>query len=102
MDDGIHLACGNSDRTRYDRTTVTWDQASARILELLNAGVYLSPAELNQAQDKAMGDAANALILTARDFSDEGRTQGYFPLTREIYDKLVGFPDCVSSMVEQA
>lgn len=102
MEDGIHLACGNSVRTGYDRTTVTWKQASERILELLNTGTYLSPAELEQAQDKALSDMANALLMTARDLSEEGRAQGYFSMTREIYDKLIGFPDCVSSIVEQA
>ena len=102
MEDGIHLAQGNSVGSGYDRTTVSWEQASVRILELLNAGTFLSQAELDQAQDKAMHDMANALLLTARDLTGEGRTQGYFHLTNEIYDKLIGFPDCVSSMMEQA
>lgn len=102
MEDGIHLACGNSVRTGYARTTVTWEQASVRILELLNAGTYLSPAELEQAQNKAMHDMADAIILTARDLSEEGHAQGYFPLVREIYDRLIGFPDCTKELVEQA
>lgn len=41
LEDGIHLARGNSVLSGYDRTTVAWEQASARILELLNAGTYL-------------------------------------------------------------
>jgi len=102
MDDGIHLACGNSVRSGYNRTTVSWEQASAQILELLNTGTYLSLSELEQAQNKAMHDMADAIILTARDLSDEGRAQGYFPLVREIYDRLIGFPDCTKELVEQA
>lgn len=46
MEGGIHLAQGDSIRTGYSRTTVTWEQASARILELLEAGTYLSASEL--------------------------------------------------------
>lgn len=102
MEDGIHLACGNSVRSGYNRTTVSWEQASARILELLNAGTYLSPSELEQAQNKAMHDMADAILLSARDLSDEGHAQGYFPLVREIYDRLIGFPDCTKELVEQA
>ena len=102
QEDGIHLAQGNSIRTGYARTTVSWEQASARILELLNAGAYLSPSELEQAQNKAMHDMAGAILLTARDLSEEGCAQGYFPLVREIYDRLIGFPDCTKELVEQA
>ena len=35
LEDGIHLAQGDSVRTGYSKTMVTWEQASARILNLL-------------------------------------------------------------------
>ncbi len=54
MEDGIHLAQGDSIRTGHCRTTVTWEQASARILELLEAGTYLSAAELEQAREHTL------------------------------------------------
>lgn len=38
LEDGIHLVQGDSVHTGYSKTVVTWEQASARILELLEAG----------------------------------------------------------------
>ncbi|MET0017973.1 DEAD/DEAH box helicase family protein [Oscillibacter sp.] len=101
-EDGIQLAEGNSVRTGYSRTTVTWKNASARILELLNAGTYLSPAELEQAQDKALNDMADALIYTARDLSETGRSQSFLQKTCTIYDQVHIFPDCTNALAEQA
>lgn len=101
-EDGIQLAEGNSVRTGHSRTTTTWKQASARILELLNAGTYLSPAELEQAQDKALNDMADALIYTARDLSETGRSQSFLQKTCAIYDQVHIFPDCANALAEQA
>ncbi len=102
MDDGIHLAQGSSIRTGYAKTTVTWEQASVRILELLNEGAYLSPAELAQAPGAAMHEMADSLIMIARDLSEEGQAQGWFPLTREVYERKHIFPDCTDALAEQA
>ena len=101
-ENGIQLAEGNSVRTGHSRTTVTWEQASTRILELLNAGTYLSPAELEQAWDKALNNMAVALIYTARDLSDVGREQGFLQKTCAIYDKVFIFPDCTNALAQQA
>ena len=73
LEDGIHLAQGNSIRTGYSKTMVTWEQASARILELLEAGTYLSASELAQAPDKVLHEAMDALLMTARDLNEDGR-----------------------------
>lgn len=102
MEDGIHLARGSSVRTGYDRTTVTWEQASARILELLNAGTYLSQAELEQVPDKALREMANALIFTARDLTEEGRAQGLLAQTLAVYDERRAFPDCTNALADRA
>ncbi len=99
MDDGIYLARGNSVRTDYDRTTVTWERASARILELLNAGVYLSPAELGQAWNKALGDMADGLLMTARELTAEARETGQFAQTLAIHDKPMGYPELEKELV---
>ena len=73
LEDGIHLAQGDSIRTGYSKTVVTWEQASARILELLEAGTYLSASELAQAPDKVLHEAMDAMLMTARDLNEEGR-----------------------------
>ena len=99
MEDGIHLAQGDSVRTGHCRTTVTWEQASARILELLEAGTYLSALELEQAQDKVLLEMGDALLMTARDLAQEGRAQGLFPQTLAIHDQRKGYPELDEDMV---
>ena len=99
MEDGIHLAQGDSVRTGYSKTVVTWEQASARILELLDAGTYLSASELAQAPDKVLHEAMDALLMTARDLNEEGRGQGLFPQTLAIHDQHKGYPELDEDMV---
>ena len=99
MEDGIHLAQGDSIRTGYSKTVVTWEQASARILELLEAGTYLSASELAQAPDKVLHEAMDALLMTARDLNKEGRARGLFPQTLAIHDQRKGYPELDEDMV---
>jgi len=99
LEDGIHLAQGDSIRTGYSKTVITWEQASARILELLDAGTYLSASELAQAPDKVLHEAMDALLMTARDLSEEGRKQGLFPQTLTIHDQRKGYPELDEDMV---
>ena len=99
MEDGIHLAQGDSVRTGYSKTVVTWEQASARILELLEAGTYLSASELAQAPDKVLHEAMDALLMTARDLTKEGRDMGLLPQTLAIHDQHKGYPELDEDMV---
>ena len=99
MEDGIHLAQGDSIRTGYSKTVVTWEQVSTRILELLEVGTYLSAAELEQAPDKVLHEAMEALLMTARDLNEEGRAQGLFPQTLAIHDQHKGYPELNDDMV---
>ena len=99
LEDGIRLAQGDSVRTGYSKTVVTWEQASARILELLDAGTYLSASELAQAPDKVLHEAMDALLMTARDLNEEGRAQGLFPQTLAIHDQHKGYPELDEDMV---
>ena len=99
LEDGVHLAQGNSVRTGYSKTVVSWEQASARILELLEAGTYLSASELAQAPDKVLHEAMDALLMTARDLNEDGRAQGLFPQTLAIHDQHKGYPELDEDMV---
>ena len=99
MEDGIHLAQGDSVRTGYSPTVVTWERASARILELLEAGTYLSAAELEQAPDKVLSEMADALLMTARELTKEGREKGLFPQTLAIHDQHKGYPELDADVV---
>lgn len=99
MEDGIHLAQGDSIRTGYSKTVVTWEQTSARILELLETGTYLSVSELAQAPDKVLHEAMDALLMTARDLTKEGRDMGLLPQTLAIHDQHKGYPELDEDMV---
>ena len=99
LEDGIHLAQGDSIRTGYSKTVASWEQASARILELLDAGTYLSASELAQAPDKVLHEAMDALLMTARDLTKEGRDMGLLPQTLAIHDQHKGYPELDEDMV---
>ena len=99
LEDGIHLAQGDSVRTGYSKTVVTWGLAAGRILGLLRAGIYLSASELAQAPDKVLHEAMDALLMTARDLNEEGRAQGLFPQTLTIHDQHKGYPELDEDMV---
>ena len=99
MEDGIHLAQGDNTRTGHSRTTVTWEQASARILELLETGMYLSAAELEQAQDKVLLEMGDALLMTARDLTEEGRKRGLCAQTLAIHDQRKSYPELADDVV---
>ena len=99
MEDGIHLAQGDSIRTGHSRTTVTWEQVSARILELLEAGTYLSEAELEQAREHTLLEMAEELMLTVREVTEEGRRKGLFAQTLAIHDQRKSYPELADDVV---
>ena len=99
QEDGIHLAQGDSVRTGYSKTVVSWGLAAGRILGLLRAGIYLSAAELVQAPDKVLHEAMDALLMTARDLTKEGRDMGLLPQTLAIHDQHKGYPELDEDMV---
>lgn len=99
MEDSIHLAQGDSIRTGHSRTTVTWEQVSARILELLEAGTYLSAAELEQAREHTLLEMAEELMLTVREVTEEGRRKGLFAQTLAIHDQRKSYPELADDVV---
>ena len=99
LEDGIHLAQGDSVRTGYSKTVVSWGLAAGRILGQLRAGIYLSAAELTQAPDKVLHEAMDALLMTARDLTKEGRDMGLLPQTLAIHDQHKGYPELDEDMV---
>ena len=78
---------------------VSWGLAAGRILGLLRAGIYLSAAELTQAPDKVLHEAMDALLMTARDLTKEGRDMGLLPQTLAIHDQHKGYPELDEDMV---
>ena len=99
MEDGIHLAQGDSIRTGHCRTTVSWEQASARILELLETGTYLSAAELEQAREHTLLEMAEELMLTVRELTEEGRRKGLCAQALAIHDQRKSYPELADDVV---
>ena len=97
--DGIHLAQGDSIRTGHSRTTVTWEQVSARILELLETGTYLSAAELEQAREHTLLEMAEELMLTVRELTEEGRRKGLCAQALAIHDQRKSYPELADDVV---
>lgn len=78
---------------------MTWEQASARILELLEAGTYLSAAELEQAREHTLLEMAEELMLTVRELTEEGRRKGLFAQTLVIHDQRKSYPELAEDVV---
>lgn len=98
--DGITLAEGDSVRRGANRNTLSYEDCTQRILELLQDGHYLSQSEMASAYDTALKECANSLLLTARDLSHEGMEQGYFSKTLAIYEEHRSFPACADNLAE--
>ena len=75
--DGIHIAPGRS--AEYVRTAqvIAWQDAAARISELMDSGAYSSNVELAEAGQHERMQLAQALWYLKHDLSDEAREQGY-------------------------
>ena len=97
--DGIHIAPGRS--AEYVRTAqvIAWQDAVARISQLMDSGAYASNVELAEAGQHERMQLAQALWYLKHDLSDEAREQGYL----SCMDTLRGgsFPDETARLAEQ-
>ena len=97
--DGIHIAPGRS--AEYVRTAqvIAWQDAAARISQLMDSGAYVSNVELAEAGQHERMQLAQALWYLKHDLSDEAREQGYL----SCMDALRGgsFPDETARLAEQ-
>ena len=97
--DGIHIAPGRS--AEYVRTAqvIAWQDAAARISQLMDSGAYASNVELAEAGQHERMQLAQALWYLKHDLSDEAREQGYL----SCMDTLRGgsFPDETARLAEQ-
>ena len=88
--EGIRIAEGESAR-RSSAALIPWEQAAARIRELLDLGRYMPQSELDQVDHHEVNVLADRLLLMFRDIEDEDKR--FFPSLRAIYDKPGGFPE---------
>ena len=97
--DGIHIAPGRS--AEYVRTAqvITWQDAAARISQLMDSGAYASNVELAEAGQHERMQLAQALWYLKHDLSDEAREQGYLSCMDTL--RGGGFSDETARLAEQ-
>ena len=88
--EGIRIAKGESVQ-RSSAALIPWEQAAARIRELLDLGRYMPQSELDQVDRHEVNALADRLLLMFRDIEDEDKR--FFPSLRAVYDKPGGFPE---------
>ena len=90
--EGIRIAQGESAQ-RSSATLIPWEQAAARIRELLDLGRYMPQSELDQVDGYERQQRAAQLWYLRQDFAEGTADAGYLPTVNAIYGKNHGFPE---------
>ena len=97
--DGIHIAPGRSAEYVRSAQVITWQDAAARISQLMDSGAYASNVELAEAGQHERMQLAQALWYLKHDLSDEAREQGYLSCMDTL--RGGGFPDETARLAER-
>ena len=97
--DGIHIAPGRSAEYVRSAQVIAWQDAAARISQLMDSGAYASNVELAEAGQHERMQLAQALWYLKHDLSDEAREQGYLSCMDAL--RGGGFPDETARLAEQ-
>ena len=97
--DGIHIAPGRSAEYVRSAQVIAWQNAAARISQLMDSGAYASNVELAEAGQHERMQLAQALWYLKHDLSDEAREQGYLSCMDTL--RGGGFPDETARLAEQ-
>ena len=95
--DGIHIAPGRSAEHVRSAQVIAWQNAAARISELMDSGAYASNVELAEAGQHERMQLAQALWYLKHDLSDEAREQGYLSCMDTL--RGGGFPDETARLI---
>lgn len=97
--DGIHIAPGRSAEHVRSAQVIAWQDAAARISQLMDSGAYASNVELAEAGQHERMQLAQALWYLKHDLSDEAREQGYLSCMDTL--RGGGFPDETERLAER-
>ena len=97
--DSIHIAPGRSAEHIRSAQVIAWQDAAARISQLMDSGAYASNVELAEAGQHERMLLAQALWYLKHDLSDEAREQGYLSCMDTL--RGGGFPDETARLAEQ-
>ena len=90
--EGIRIAQGESAQ-RSSATLIPWEQAAARIRELLDLVRYMPQSELDRVEGYERQQRAAQLWYLRQDFAEGTADAGYLPTVNAIYGKNHGFPE---------
>lgn len=88
----IRIAQGESAQ-RSSATIIPWEQAAARIRELLDLGRYMPQSELNRVDGYERQQRASQLWYLRQDFAEGTADAGFLPTVNTIYNTHQGFPE---------
>ena len=98
-DDGIHIAPGRSAEHIHSAQVIAWQDAAARISELLEQGEYTANVELAEAPGHERAELAQAVWYLRHDLSDEAAAHGYLSCLSDM--RGGGFPDETARLAER-
>lgn len=90
--EGIRIAQGESAQ-RSSATLISWEQAAARIRELLDLGRYMPQSELDRVDEYERQQRAAQLWYLRQDFAEGTADAGYLSTVNAIYNTHQGFPE---------
>ena len=98
-EDGIHIANGDAARYLTSAKVVGWQEAAARISELLEQGEYATNVELAEAPGHERTELAQAVWYLRQDLSEKARAQGYLSYLSDM--RGGGFPEETARLAER-
>ena len=98
-EDGIHIANGDAARYLTSAKVVSWQDAAARISELLEQGEYATNVELAEAPGHERTELAQAVWYLRQDLSEKARAQDYLSCLLDM--RGGGFPEETARLAER-
>ena len=98
-EDGIHIANGDAARYLTSAKVVSWQEAAARISELLEQGEYAANVELAEAPGHERAELAQSIWYLRQDLSEKAREQGYLSCLSDM--RGGGFPEETARLAER-
>ena len=98
-EDGIHIANGDAARYLTSAKVVSWQEAAARISELLEQGEYAANVELAEAPGHERAELAQSIWYLRQDLSEKARAQGYLSCLSDM--RGGGFPEETARLAER-
>ena len=98
-EDGIHIANGDAARYLTSAKVVSWQEAAARISELLEQGEYATNVEFAEAPGHERTELAQSIWYLRQDLSEKARAQGYLSCLSDM--RGGGFPEETARLAER-